>query len=173
MLIIINRLAGGNQQVTTPSNWSAVPGTITNQLTTAYYKIADGSETSVVIAFGNSAKCLSTLLVISPASAVVGSFNTASADPPSLSPSWGSDDNLWLAVGSLRSTDAVSSYNASPAGFDLVSYTETNDGGADSTADCQLFIASREEASATVNPGAFGITGTASVPRSGTFAIQP
>lgn len=173
MLLIINRLAGGNQTVTTPTDWSVVPGTIVNQLTSAFYRIADGSETSVVIAFGNSAKCLSTLLVISPASNVAGSFNTGTADPPSLSPSWGSDDNLWIAVGSLRSTDAVSSYNSPPTGFDLESYTETTDGGADNTSECQLFIASREESAATVNPSAWGINGTASVPRSGTFAIKP
>jgi hypothetical protein len=173
MLLIINRLAGGNQTINVPSGWTQVSGTRVDQLTSAFFRIADGSETDVTITHGTSTRLLSTLLVISPASSVEGSFNTASADPPSLSPSWGSDDNLWLAVSSLRSTDAVSSYNASPAGFDLVSYTETNDGGADSTADCQLFIASREEAAATVNPGAFGINGTASVPRSGTFAIQP
>ena len=173
MLLIINRLSGGANTSTVPSGWSQVTGTILNNLTTAFFKISDGTETSVVIAFLSSAKCLSTLLIISPASTVAGSFNTQTADPPSLSPSWGSDDNLWLAVGSLRSTDAVSSYNSPPTGFDLESYTETTDGGADSTTDCQLFIASREEAAATVNPSAWGINGTASVPRSGTFAIQP
>lgn len=173
MLLIINRLAGGNQLSTVPSGWTQVSGTSLSVLTTAFYRIADGSETTVDIAFGTSTKCLSTLLTISPASAIAGSFSTGTVDPPSLSPSWGSDDNLWLAVGSLRSTDAVSSYNSPPTGFDLVSYTETADGGADSTADCQLFIASREEAAATVNPSAWGINGTASVPRSGTFAIQP
>lgn len=173
MLLIINRLAGGGQQALTPAGWAIVPGTIANQLTFAFYRISDGTETDVVISFGTSTRCLSTLLVISPASAVAGSFNTGTADPPSLSPPWGSDDNLWLGVGSLRSTDAVSSYNSPPTGFDLESYTETTDGGADSTAACQLFIASREEAAATVNPSAWGINGTASVPRSGTFAIQP
>ena len=173
MLLIISRLAGGVTVSNIPSGWTQVTGTITNALTTAFYRIADGSETEVVISQNANTKVLSTLLVVSPASSVEGTFNTGTADPPSLSPSWGSDDNLWLAVGSLRSTDAVSSYNASPAGFDLVSYTETTDGGADSAAECQLFIASREEAAATVDPGAFGINGTASVPRSGTFAIQP
>jgi len=173
MLLIISRQALGSSASTVPSGWTQVTGTVIGNLTTAFYRVADGSETEVVISQVGNQKVLSTLLVISPASSVVGSFNTLTANPPSLSPSWGSDDNLWLAVGSLRSTDAVSSYNAPPAGFDLVSYTETNDGGADSTAECQLFIASREEAAATVDPGDFGITGTASVPRSGTFAIQP
>ena len=173
MLLILSRLAGGATLSTVPSGWTQVTGTLINALTTAFYRVADGSETEVVISQQADTRVLSTLLVISPASSVEGSFSTLTADPPSLSPSWGTDDNLWLAVGSLRSTDAVSSYNASPAGFDLVSYTETNDGGADSGTECQLFIASREEAAATVDPGAFGITGTASVPRSGTFAIQP
>jgi hypothetical protein len=173
MLLIINRLAGGTSQSNVPSGWTQVTGTVLNALTTAFYRIADGSETEVIISQNANTRVLSTLLVISPAAAVAGSFNTTTADPPSLSPSWGSDDNLWLAVGSLRSTDAVSSYNAPPSGFDLVSYTETNDGGSDNTTECQLFIASREEAAATVNPSAWGITGTASVPRSGTFAIQP
>jgi hypothetical protein len=175
MMLILNRLAGNNQNSTVPSGWTQVPGTILNGLTTAFYRVADGTDTSVAIALTNSAKVLSTLMIISPSSSVEGSFSTtlSSADPPSLSPSWGSDDNLWLAVGSLRGTDAVSSYNSPPTGFDLVSYTETTDGGADSTAECQLFITSREEATATVDPSAFGINGTASVPRTGTFAIQP
>lgn len=72
----------------------------------ARYRIADGSEGSTITVMSDNAE-LSTHRTLritghhataSPEASSVATDVSGQADPPSLSPSWGSDETLWLAV---------------------------------------------------------------------------
>lgn len=70
-------------------------------------------------------------------------------DPPNLSPSWGEDDNLWLAV---ASTVEDGDFTAPPTNYTNMQKART---GGSTDYDCAVATAQRELAAASEDPGAF------------------
>lgn len=90
--------------------------------------------------------------------------SNANPNPPSLTPSWGSADTLWIAAASW---DGTPTYTSSPASYTaLVDVDPANSGGA------SLAIAWRQNATATEDPGTFTISASEQW-ASFTLAIRP
>lgn len=92
---------------------------------------------------------------------------TASPDPPSLSPSWGTSDTLWFALGSGADDDAT----LSSAPTNYVGGVGTVS-GAGTDLGCEVFSAYRELSAATENPGTFTLSQVEAT-QSITVAIRP
>ena len=94
--------------------------------------------------------------------------NTASADPPSLTPSWGAAENLWFAI-CIINDSAIGAVTAYPTNYDLGQYSNINGSGGGLGA---VLSAARLLNAATEDPSAFtwttGRRGTAY-----TLAVRP
>jgi hypothetical protein len=100
--------------------------------------------------------------------AATATGNTASADPPSLTPSWGSTSTLWLAVaGDIVATQGLPS---APASYDGRIVRE-NDGGGGSNV-VRLASARRSLLAATENPAAWTLPGSGQW-AAATIAVRP
>ena len=111
---------------------------------------------------------------ISPCTAVEIATISNTLNSPSLSPSWGSDDTLWLAASSVQQNDSTFEYTGDPTDYTRIEYLETTDGaGVGDTSDAQLVVAYRELATATEDPDAWPTSGSQTGNRSITIAIQP
>lgn len=147
----------GTATVSTPGGWSAGfsqdgGGLLRGSL---FFKVADGSEGGTTVDFVTSASERAAALVyrVSGASGLVengtavSTGTTASPDPPSLAPSWGAKDTLWLVFLTMNS------------GFTLTLPTNyTNSQTVDSglgPAGCQITSGERELNTASEDPGAF------------------
>jgi hypothetical protein len=83
------------------------------------------------------------------AAAVIGT--SATPDPPNLAPSWGAEDNLWVAGFALDDgTKTLSSYPTN--------YSDNQATVAGSTAGVRLGIATRELNASSENPGSFTVS---------------
>lgn len=172
----------GAATVTTPGGWTQESSTANGASgrLSVYSKTADGSEGGTTVDFVTSANEKAAAQVhrysgahgdVEVGTPVTGS--TASQDPPSLSPSWGSADTAWLAVVGRNTTATVSSYPT-----DYANGLDTQSGLADNT-HAQVASARRNNATATEDPGAFtmsaavnGITQTVAI-RPGAAAAEP
>lgn len=150
LLIVIACHADGFGFSGAPSGWTALINTVPNGSLYVIYKTASGSEgSSVTISFngggpvgitGNSYRI----------SGFSGSPEAASStgDPPNLAPSWGADDNLWLAASygllSGGSMTAPSNYSS------VINSISTN---------YTLGSAQRALNASSENPGTFGSGG--------------
>lgn len=158
-----------------PAGWVPLVSATTSPNDTrfkAWYRVADGSE-------GASQTISTPLNVVSAhnvyrmrrgrtpeASAAVGGGQFP--DPSSLSPSWGAEKTLWLAVNGSTTINshAVSAYPSGWSGG--IQITATN--GAQ-TAVCGS--ARLEAEIATVNPGAFTLNSTQPLYVTATIAVRP
>ena len=117
-----------------------------------YHKSATGSEGSTVVSFNisssSSASNHSALVFdsVSQVEATVSTASTANANPPSLTVSWGADDNLFLAM--YQGVSTLESLSGYPANCSLY-HTEDTSGALD------VYIAGAESTLATFNPDAF------------------
>lgn len=94
----------GSATITTPSGWTSLSSVAnsTNLRASIFYKFADGSEDGTSINFQTSASesmavqvyRIKDALAVEAGTPVVSSG--LSADPPSLSPSWGAENTLWM-----------------------------------------------------------------------------
>jgi hypothetical protein len=138
------------------------------------YKFCDGTEDSSSETWdhGTAQTCSMMLIIVGKAAAIApegahaGGSSTNVANPPSLSPSWGSDDNLWLAFGVYNGDQSVSSW---PTNYDDNQQEEGNS----SPAGVSIALCSRENAVATEDPGGITFTSGSVVTSAITLAIQP
>jgi hypothetical protein len=159
----------GSATVTTPAGWSSISSTNngTNVRASVLAKVATGSEGGTTVNFQTSATEQANAHVYRiPAANWYGDLNgveatgvsagtTTAPNPPSLSPSWGSDNTLWLAYAGGSSYDGVNSY---PSGYTNGFHTQSNTGTAGaSTASARL-----TSAVATNNPGSFSMASSES-----------
>ncbi len=161
----------GNGSVTTPTGWTsllnATSGTAaTDRRLVVFYRTADGTEgSSVSIANSLSSMAVITLRISgwkgTPAAATA-TGGTTSPDPPSLSPSWGSADTLWIAAAACRGT----SVSVFPSGFSNTQSSQIT-GGVNSFA----VSAELDATTATEDPGTF--TQQSNNWAAATIAIQP
>ncbi len=155
----------GDSTVTTPGGWSLL-GTETadaaaDDRLSIYSRDADGTEGGTTVDFVTSADQQAAAQVYRitgwggtvPDDTELGSFATgsdANPDPPSLSPSWGAEDTLWLAIS--NHIDGDRNIDVYPA-----SYTDGTMTVASAAAGTSLQSARRELNAASEDPGAFTI----------------
>ncbi|TIL64497.1 hypothetical protein [Mesorhizobium sp.] len=161
LLIVTITLGNATTNVTTistPSGWTALFNEAQAGRTSAgFYRVADGSEgASVAVSSSEARSSVHQSFRISnyqgsPEAAATNAIS-ADPDPPSLSPSWGSADNLWLVFEGHRSGNVAAS--ALPPGYsnDL---TIRNGGAATTNGFARSTTARRNLTTASENPGAF------------------
>ncbi len=165
LVFFSNTQAANNApSITTPaSGWTpmftANQGAFENL--TVWYRVADGSEGSsitVTIGNGNARSAAWVCYRITgytgtPENGTASAAATSSPDPPSVSPSWGSDDNLFIACYGWRGNVAHSSY---PTNYSLSQLTDrwVNSSG------CGIAVAGRNVTASSGDPGAAGIAAT-------------
>lgn len=89
--------------------------------------------------------------------AAVAAWVSASSapDPPSVTATWGSDDNTFIAIGGGNGANRTAT--TAPANYiNLASSASTNGGGGGAS----VYSADRQLAAATDNPGTFALSGT-------------
>lgn len=124
-----------------------------------YYLLATGSSHTITITNGNNAKINAHAYVLQYADGIVEASSLSGFDPPSLSPSWGSDSTFWM-VG-LVCGGTGSQPSAGPSGF---SNGIQDTGPTLSTLD-------KTDNSATLDPGIY--TAPGSNPVCVTIAVKP
>jgi hypothetical protein len=139
-------------------------GTAVNRLGVAYARVVTGSETGTVTVtrsgtlVGDAAMYVLVIpgahLTTAPEATVMATGNPA--DPGSLSPSWGAEDTLWIAVNGNGMTSATGSWlgnNSAPT-----NYTDYQGSGAADTStigDFGLAVAFRQLNAASEDAGPF------------------
>lgn len=120
-LLILVVAANTLRTASTPSGFSVLASSLSassNFARSIFYRVCDGSEgAKVSVTFSGSGQKLAqairikagTFYAAAPFAIASTTGTTAEPDPPSLSPSWGSAANLWLALG------VRSNWNSSPA----------------------------------------------------------
>ena len=167
-LLIIDLVLSSGPTVTTPSGWTELFKVISSgQITIAsYWKNSDGGEGgSVAVTVGRSVEGGHTSYRISgwqgtPEAAT----NASDADPPNLTPSWGSAENLWIALCGWHTE--TTDITAPPSNYSNL-LTANSSGDRSNIGTAERILAASSE-----NPGTF--TGAANeYPRSATIAVQP
>ncbi len=173
LLLIFFRTGDGTHTHSAPGGWDAL-ATMSdgNGRQTIFWRYATGSEGGSVTV-GSSAAVRSTHIsarIVHAHGAPEAAFDPSqTTNPPSLSPSWGSDKNLWIATLSmLRSAGSVTVAPSGYSGLVQIGNTSSTDDGR-----CRTAIAYRQNTSGSENPGAFSTTGSATDCYAGTAAARP
>jgi len=161
LLMILARDGAGSNPAA-PSGWTELHSSDTNLSGRAVFlRETDGADgSSVNVDIGLSA-CVSAIVVeladwnaVEIYSGVGGpSYDVSSSpDPSNLSPSWGADDNLWIAA--VAAVDDNGVFTSAPANF--TDLTQIAAGGAiNDSAECA--VAFRELNASSLNPGTFSM----------------
>lgn len=157
-LLICAFCADGTPTITTPSGWTVMGSQQSFGSSTAvggvYYKVADGSEDGTTVNWVTSTSQPGAAIVVritgwggTPEQAYATQIFGNLPDPPSLTPSWGALDTLWLAFGMLdTSSTGMASAPSSYSG-----YTKNASAG-----DMEVAYGWRQLNASSTNPGAFG-----------------
>lgn len=159
--------------VATPTNWNLLHSTSNADVRLAsYYKIAVGDEDGTTVDHVTSAsvKAVAYVYRISawhgttpPEVGTAATGSGTAPNPPTLTPSWGAEDTLWLATVGWRGVIAVSVYSAN--------YTNGTDDSTTAGPGSTIATARRELNATSDDPGAF-TAGTANWIAQ-TYAIRP
>lgn len=169
-LLLIVFSADGNVTISAPGAWTQIYQVLNSiGKGAAFFKVADGTEdgANVDITTSGSEAAAAHVYRITDwggtTSDVEGSGTASSNNPPSVTPSWGSDANLYIATWHASATGYVT---AAPTGFNNIVATDAGSG----TARAQAFSARLAEVSGSNDPGTWtaGATGC-----SGTIVIKP
>lgn len=149
---------------TPPTGWTEIvdvqPAT-ENATLAAAYKIADGTEDGGTITFtssgtGNLRKGGFVLRITgwhgsqAPEAATASASTTTDPNPPSLTASWGAEDNLWIVASSSASQNSTGS-----APTNYINFTSGGEAGGTKWG---VNMATRENAVATEDPGTINWT---------------
>ena len=158
IVIVITTDNTGAVTFTPPSGFSAISGAASSSTVcdgAAFYKIANGTETGTITctvstsctnSYATAYRVTSWHGAAAPeAAATTGTSTTP--DPPSLSPSWGSAETLWIAAFGKRASAGLTSY---PTNYstDQVSGTINN---------VRTAMATRQNSAASEDPGVYTI----------------
>lgn len=153
----------GTPTVTDPTGWTVTLSATNTDTWRIYSRIADGSEGATVTVglsasnrmgcaayqiSGNQNGTSSSEIAISSAS----NANTANPDPPSLTPSWGSAANIWIAV--CFSADSNSNLSSYPTNYSTEQVNGKNGTGAGGGG-TGATIAARALTATSEDPGTF------------------
>ncbi|RUU29775.1 hypothetical protein [Mesorhizobium sp. M6A.T.Ce.TU.016.01.1.1] len=159
LLIIVITLGGASTTLSTPAGWNQLFKVEGSSRTSAgYYRVATGSEgASVSVTSGATRKSRHQSFRISnyqgtPEATAANSLST-NPDPPTLTPSWGSDDVLWIAFEGHRGGTS-SPTTAAPSGYTNFA-TGTTTGAANDDAVCST--ARLTSVASSENPGVFTV----------------
>lgn len=146
--------------VATPSGWSLLSANSrTNIQFGVYYKIADGTEDGTTVDFvtTNARKAVAQVYRISawhgttpPEVGTAANLGDTQPDPPSLTPSWGADDTLWLASFGSAGNPTITVVPTS--------YTNENDDSTTTPTAATVGSARRELNATSDDPSAYTIT---------------
>jgi hypothetical protein len=156
--LLLGIICGPVGSYTWPAGWTEI---LDASALSAAYRIADGSEgASITITNTNSAphamfcyRITGTDGSRAPAAAGGTAGSTATPDPPSLTPPWGSADNLWFAV--VRRNSA-----AAPTGFPT-NYTLSQINQADGGSTLEGSVGVRQLTASSDDPGTFAFAASA------------
>jgi hypothetical protein len=158
--------------VTTPSGWTLFSTeTVGFTRTYAFWKIASGSEgATVTVTHSGLARPASTSYRITGHDAAQAPellYAANSNDPPSLTPSWGNQNNLWVA-----GTSGVSGTNVTaptyPSGYSDNQLTTASSNGAGG----KMATATKGAIGSSDNPAAF-VNNLPTNPVAFTVAVKP
>lgn len=148
---------------TIPTGWNKISesagGGSVGELS-IFYKIADGSEdggTATWVASVGSSAAWMVIRVTGwhgttpPEVGTAASGDASNANPPSVAPSWGSDDNLFIAVAGNAATGETTGFTAAPTNYGSL----RNNGASSGGATCNVASATRQLAAASDDPGTF------------------
>lgn len=166
---------------TKPSGWNDIAtlsqaGGGSVGKTNGFYKIADGTEDGGTATWTASVGTSGAWQVIritnwhgtTPPEAATASGDATSANPPSLTPSWGAADTLWLAIAGHAAASAAA-FTAAPTNYLGFANNGASSGGAAvSIASCY-----RELNATSEDPGTFTAGGSNRWWAAGTIAIRP
>lgn len=168
-------------ELTTPSGWTELASCTPNDndVGRIYGKIASGSEGSTQTVSTGSSRTAAAITYritgnrngLSSSELAVSSANidgvTTTPNPPSLTPSWGAAENLWIAMSFAH--DGAWTFVSYPTNYSLGQNISQHGGGSANglVAAARLLNASSED------PGVFTVSGTARVWNSFTLAVRP
>lgn len=178
-LLLVFAVFNAAPTVTDPSGWSVLASNNSSgDVARIYAKIADGSEgaTVTVTLSGNQRAHAASYRITGNRNGVTSSeiavstavdADTATPDPPNLTPSWGSAENLWIAV-DLCSSSAFT-FSGYPTNYSLGQLNAQSGNNNNATA---VSVAARLLTATSEDPGSF--TTVTSRPRSTyTLAVRP
>jgi hypothetical protein len=186
LILIFFAVDGGNVTVTTPADFTllaeddvAANNTGASGRLIVYGKIATGSEgtTNVNIVTSASRSGAATQFIVSDwyghlTDGLAFSSTTIpnASDPASVSPPWGSADNLFIAFAAIFDDDL--NYTAAPTNYGNL--TNVVSGNVNPAEGCGLGTARRQLAAASDDPGTFTVdVGSGTFEFCGTMAIRP
>lgn len=175
LLIIAITLGGASTTISTPGGWSPLfSEASTNRTSAGFYKVASGSEgASVAVTSAAARKSAHQAFRITNYQGTPEATSTNAAattqDPPSLSPSWGSDDTLWIAYAGWRNSQI--GVEGLPANYTDLRFTFTGS-PTNSTDEATCVSMVRELAASSENPPAFSTGATSVNSCSATIAIR-
>lgn len=170
ILLVVVSMGSSGIGMSAPSGWTAIA--TGDNLTYSFWKIANGTEGSFVD-LGNLlvrrwAAVSYAIYDYQGASPIEGICNPNSHATPSLTPSWGSADNLWIVVGTTQRTDNTMTV---PAGYGNQLFAEsTADNSSNSFA--SIVAGDKTSTGTSETPDSISSTGTIAEPTSRLFAIQ-
>jgi hypothetical protein len=188
LIVLFANDAFNYESVTPPANWQLLStGTAANsnyvRLSVLYKMVTENAGvTSVDFTTSGSRAAVSQVYRITnwhgtsipEFSYATNSPATASntPDPPSLTPTWGSADTLWIAVASSYGEDATPGYPSYPTNYtDNQTYTSVY--ASASLGNCKLLSASRPYSGPTQDPGTFSTGAPAHNWAAYTLAVRP
>jgi hypothetical protein len=156
-LLLIHHAVEDGAAVATPAGWVKRYAGTNLPSSVFFYRWADGSEggTVTVTSTGTTAYAYWSARVVgadpakNPEAGTVVEVTTANPNPPSLTPSWGSEKTLWLVALAAQGTRTVSAYPANYTG----NQSEVTSGT--TATDARSAIATRELQAASEDPGTF------------------
>jgi hypothetical protein len=169
-LLIMLFKPGSTGVPNTPTGWTLLASRVSTGNSYIYYKISDGTEGSLINVTLTSSYVSAITYRISNYSGVPEAVFAATNvnDPPSLTTSWSSTKNLFIAACTTRSSDDA--FTVAPAGYSGLLTTGNASNG--STTHTRVATATKEVNGQTDDPAAFTITGTLDNPQSATIAIR-
>lgn len=149
-----------------------------------FYKIADGTEggtTATWIASTGTTAIWQVIRVTgwhgtTPPEGATASGDATNANPPSLTPSWGAADTLWIAVAGNAATGETTGFTAAPTNYTGLQSNGASSGGSTTntaTATRQLNAVSEDPGTFTPSSNRFWTAATISVrPAASVVAVQ-
>jgi hypothetical protein len=169
LLIMVLKI-GSTGTATTPTGWTLLSSRSSTGNSYIYYKISDGTETNHIDVTVSTAHASAITYRISNYEGTPeASFAATNVnDPPSLTTSWSSTKNLFIAACTTRQSN--NAFTAAPTGYsDLLTIGDPSTG---TTTHVRLATAVKEANAATDDPAAFTATGTLDNPHSATIVIK-
>lgn len=173
-LLVIVLQRQGNWNATFPGDWNPLTSDTAPTGSTSqgiYWKIADGTETTVAVTWTPNAAYTYVSMRITghhdtaPIEALIATGSDINPNPPSFNPTgWDVEDTLWLAE---MCWDGTVNRSLDPGGYTFVN---ENDIGGTNPGGTSVFF--KNSASASDDPGVFTLTGTEQW-TAATIAIRP